>query len=304
MIGLFGSSDGQVNRIKQFLPEDSYVHIDTESFPESQNISILDGDVTYSGVDNNISVYYVDSYHSSVKRPINKEDEESDIEVNRRFVFATAEKDSFLRSLLKIEQEQGKKVINRPDIKDFHYLKPYQLFKLQRKGLPVPDSVHTNDPDIVRELFQLHDKLVYKPVGSLSRVGAHNLEEFEARKDTLAHAPVTFQELCEGDNIRVYVLDGKVIGCYKILTDTNVVDYRGFESSIEQIAVTDHLAHISIKSARVLDMHFAGIDVIRNDGRVVILECNSAPHFAGVEDRIDSTNISQALANYLQRHNE
>ncbi|SDD46582.1 RimK family alpha-L-glutamate ligase [Natrinema hispanicum] len=303
MIGLLGGNDSQINKLEPFLPEPMYVHINTESFPESPDISIRSDGIEYEFLDEDIEVYYVDAYHSSVKRPF-KEEDDTEIDVNRRYVFATAEKDSFLRSLLKIEQDLGKLVINRPDIKDFHYLKPYQLFKLQQAGVSIPDSVHTNSVAEVRELFDQYDDLVYKPIGSLGRADVHNLEEFENRKDTLAHAPVTFQEYCEGDNLRVYILDGEVIGCYRILTDTEVVDYRGFERGVEPVSVSDRLARISIKTAQVLGMRFAGVDLIRSDDRIVILECNSGPHFAGVEAHLDTDEISRALANFLRCHHE
>jgi glutathione synthase/RimK-type ligase-like ATP-grasp enzyme len=303
MIALLGASDSQINRLKQFLPESAYVHIDTESFPESTKISIRPNGIEYDKTNDEIMVYYVDAYHSSVKRPVNKKND-TDIEVNRRFVFATSEKDSFLRSLLKIEQDRGKLVINGPKIKNFHYLKPYQLFKLQRAGLPVPDSVHTNDPTAIHKLFNHHDELVYKPVGSLGRAGLHNLEEFESQKDTLAHAPVTFQEFCEGENLRVYVLNGEIIGCYQILTEPDVVDYRGFKQDVESVSISDRLAEISIKATEVLGMRFSGVDLIQSDNRTVLLECNSGPHFAGIEAHLDSNEISRALAKFLRDYHK
>ncbi|GGN24108.1 ATP-grasp domain-containing protein [Halarchaeum nitratireducens] len=303
MIALLGASDSQINRLKQFLPESIYIHINTEAFPESPKISITSNGIEYQKSDDKLTAYYVDAYHSSVKRPVNKKND-TDIEVNRQFVFATSEKDSFLRSLLKIEKERGKLVINGPEIKNFHYLKPYQLFKLRRAGLPLPDSIHTNDPAAVHKLFNHHDELVYKPVGGLGRAGLHNLEEFESRKNTLTRAPVTFQEFCEGENLRVYVLDGEIIGCYRILTEADVVDYRGFEQGVESVSISDRLAQISIKATEILGMRFSGVDLIQNDNRTVLLECNSGPHFAGIEAHLDSNEISRALAGFLRRYHK
>jgi ribosomal protein S6--L-glutamate ligase len=301
MIGLLGSENSQINKLKEYLPDSDYVHINTKSFPESPKISITTDGIEYKNIDQEITVYYVDAYHSSVKRPFKKEDID-EIEVDRRFVFATAEKDSFLRSVLKIEHENGKLVVNRPDIKNYHYLKPHQLFKLRQSGLPVPESIHTNDPTKVRELFNQHSKLAYKPIGGLARVDTHTLSEFEQRKETLSRAPVTFQEFCEGDNLRVYVLDDEVIGGYRILSNKKVVDYRGYERDVKPVNVSDYVSQISIKATQALDMRFSGVDIIKTEQGATILECNSGPHFAGVEEYTKSEEISRSLADFLCRH--
>ena len=102
--------------------------------------------------------------------------------------------------------------------------KPYQMAELARAGLPVPETLWTNDPAAVRR-FADGRRIAYKPVagGAATReLEASDLDD--AKLARLANAPVTFQELLAGRDIRVFILDGRVVAAFQI--HSQALDYR------------------------------------------------------------------------------
>lgn len=189
-----------------------------------------------------------------------------------------------------------------------HYLqerKPWQLDRFERAGLPVPDTVFTNDPEEVRAFADRHDRVVYKPVSRGAPPSELDAEDVDDdRLDTLGAAPVQFQELVEGDDVRVYVLDGEVVGAtrYESRGDSfsfRVDQYEGEEVDVTQAAVPEDVAETVRTAAETIDVTFAAADVVCGpDGDHALLELNQAPGFAGADECAD-VGIADALAAYL-----
>ena len=88
---------------------------------------------------------------------------------------------------------------------DWLLTKPMQIALLDRAGMPVPETIWTNDPDAVRR-FAEGRRVAYKPVAggaATKELGPEDLTEERLARS--AGRPVTFQELLPGDNYRVYV---------------------------------------------------------------------------------------------------
>ena len=111
--------------------------------------------------------------------------------------------------------------------------KPFQLALLKEAGLPVPATRWTNDASEVCS-FAAGARVAYKPVsgGAATReLGEDDLTP--SRLDLLSRAPVTFQSLLPGEDIRVYVLDGEVIAAIQIVS--RALDFRGNEERCVRI---------------------------------------------------------------------
>lgn len=100
---------------------------------------------------------------------------------------------------------------------DHDITKPYQLARLAAAGLPVPRTLWSNEPEQVRQ-FAAKGPVVYKPIDGGAATRLLREQDLE-RLERLRAAPVTFQEHLPGDDIRVYVLDDKVIARLRILSD-------------------------------------------------------------------------------------
>lgn len=180
--------------------------------------------------------------------------------------------------------------------------KPYQLARLAAAGLPVPETLWTNDPAEARA-FAEGRRVAYKPVSggaSTKELGKPDLEE--ARLARLAHCPVTFQELLPGEDLRIFVLDEKVVAAFRIEVEEGKLDYRQNERSLEIVPVSPELRDIALRATREVGLRFTGMDLKRaKDGTWRILELNPSPMFLGFDQRAGS-NILGALADALIAH--
>jgi glutathione synthase/RimK-type ligase-like ATP-grasp enzyme len=177
--------------------------------------------------------------------------------------------------------------------------KPYQISRLAAAGLPVPETLWTNDPAAVRA-FAEGRRVAYKPVSggaATKELGKADLEE--ARLARLAHCPVTFQELLPGEDLRIYVLDQRVVAAFRIEVEEGALDYRQNERSLENVPVSPELSDIALRATREIGLRFTGMDLKRAaDGSWRILEVNPSPMFLGFDQRA-GTDILGALADAL-----
>ena len=183
---------------------------------------------------------------------------------------------------------------------DWKLSKPLQLALLEQAGLPVPATIWTNDPDSVRR-FADGRRVAYKPVAggaATKELGPEDLTD--ERLGALKGAPVTFQELLAGDNIRVYCLDGRIVATMRVTSES--LDYRQNEEVIEQVELPAEILDQCLRAASVLGLRWTGID-LRSDavGTYRFLELNSSPMFLGF-DANAGTNILEALVAALASH--
>lgn len=163
--------------------------------------------------------------------------------------------------------------------------KPYQIALLEAAGLPVPRTLWSNDPEAVRRFCSEEGEVIYKPVagGAATRKLAAS-DQSDERLATLRTAPVCFQELLPGDDVRVYVIDGRVVCALRIITDE--IDFRQNEQRIDVIELGDEVTQQCIRAAEVIGLRYTGMDIKGDrEGRYKILELNPSAMFLGFEAR-------------------
>jgi len=212
---------------------------------------------------------------------------------------AFREKAEFMVSLVGRWEALGIPVYNSPRANWLHG-KPMQLAALEAAGLPVPRTLWTNDPQAVREFAKAVGRVAYKPVsgGAATReLGPEDL--VDERLEALSAAPVTFQELLPGDDLRVYVIDGVVVAALRILS--SALDFRQHEQDIRTIELSAEITKVCVHACDVLGLRWTGMD-LRPDARgaAKILELNASPMFLGFDARA-GTDILGALADALVR---
>ena len=87
-----------------------------------------------------------------------------------------------------------------------------------------------------------------------------------------------------GSDIRILVVDGKVVGSMKRTSgegDFRSNLHRG--GSAKNIDITTEEHDAAIKSAQVLGLNVAGIDILRSNTGPKVLEVNSSPGLQGIE---------------------
>jgi glutathione synthase/RimK-type ligase-like ATP-grasp enzyme len=217
----------------------------------------------------------------------------------RRTLVAFREKSQVLFSVLARWDELGVPMYN-PTAPDWRYSKPLQLALLADAGLPVPRTLWTNDPEAVRD-FAAGGRVAYKPVaGGAATKELGPADMTDARLRTLDGAPVTFQEMLEGDNFRVYCLDGEVVACFRIVSSE--IDYRQNEDVLEEVTLPSEVMDQCLKAAELLRLRWTGMD-LRDDGKGLLkfLELNPSPMFLGFDARA-GTDLLGSLVERLASH--
>lgn len=216
----------------------------------------------------------------------------------RRTLAALHERSDFVMSLLHRWELAGIPVYN-PLSAFPRITKPYQIAQLAAAGLPVPSTSWTNDPERVRRAAAA-GPLIYKPVsgGAATRkLGDDDLGD--ERLARLRAAPVCFQQLLPGTDLRIYVVDGEVIASIAITAEA--IDFRGNEIALEPFPIGDRLRDICIRATAVLGLRFTGMDVkLDARGEPQILELNPSPMFVGFDERA-GTDVLGGLCRALMR---
>jgi glutathione synthase/RimK-type ligase-like ATP-grasp enzyme len=277
------------------------VVVDGLSFPETLHVTLghrLD-DITADGrkLGRVAAVYVRDVYVHPLSYGVDAADEmEQDW---HRTLVAYREKAHMLLGLLARWSHMGVPVYN-PRTTDWLQPKPVQIAVLEGAGLPVPETAWTNDPKVVQS-FAANRRVIYKPVAggaATLELGPEDLTPERLRK--LAGAPVTFQELLEGDNYRVYCIDDEVVAGFRIVSST--IDFRQNEETLEKWDAPADVAAQCLRATEVLGLRWGGIDLrADSDGNLRFLEVNSSPMFLGFDAR-GGTDILGALVARLAAH--
>lgn len=275
--------------------------LDPLRFPESVRLSLGEeaADVTIDGrrLGRPAVVYLRSLYLSPLAFGV---DVAEAMEANwRRMLIALREKAELLVSVMRRWEAFGVPIYNPLTASDA-LRKPYQLSRLAAAGLPVPETLWTNDPDAVRR-FAAGRRVAYKPVAGGAATRELSPDDLTGeRLDRLGAAPVTFQELLPGEDVRVYVLDGEIVAAFRIEADA--LDFRQHESRIEAIDLEPEVAALCQRASELLSLRFTGIDVKATaDGRPRILELNGSPMFLGFDARA-GTDVLGRLADALAAH--
>jgi glutathione synthase/RimK-type ligase-like ATP-grasp enzyme len=212
---------------------------------------------------------------------------------------------SIFQSLSRILEDHGADVVPPFRNHGFQDQKPWQLHLYDLNDLHIPDTVFTNDPDELRSFYDTHERVIYKPVTRGG--GPHELTDSDLtqeRLEKLATAPIQLQEYAPGDDIRIYVLNGEVIGAMRYETDqfSFKIDLQnGDEDSIDIQAATisEDITETVTRAAKQTGLIFTAADVRRqHDGTYSLLELNETPRFAAAHAYTDQ-DIAGQLAEFL-----
>lgn len=210
---------------------------------------------------------------------------------------------SVFESLCRILESRGITVI--PRLKNFYLQqrKPWQLECFKHSDIPVPETIITNDPPEVRSFYDNHEEVIFKPVSTGAPPKMLTEEDLdETRMTDLQTSPVQFQEFIPGEDLRVYILDGEVIGGIRYEKDqfSFKLDQSGEERYIRKSAtLSEDIKENAIKAADLTDLSFAGVDIrSQPNGDHAVLEINQAPAF-GRADKHANQNVATQLATYL-----
>lgn len=186
--------------------------------------------------------------------------------------------------------QAGRPVINPPARGLGIQNKPSQLISIVAAGGRVPDTLVTDDP-VAARAFAEGRRVVFKPTTG-GALAVELDEQAKASLDLIVRAPVIFQELVEGEDVRVTIAGGKIASAVAVLTPAGTLDYRsdpGYaqgRAGYREVELPAEIARAVIRSAEVLELAFTGIDVRVDPARPerwAILEANPSPTYLDIE---------------------
>jgi hypothetical protein len=192
--------------------------------------------------------------------------------------------------------------VNRARPQGSNVSKPYQLMLIRAAGFAVPETLVTNDPELVREFVAEHGPVIYKSISGIRSIVTRLEHDDLRRLDRIRWCPVQFQAYVAGANVRVHVVGDEA---FATAVRSDATDYRYGLQQVEEAAelqatnLDDAVAERCIRLAAALELPFAGIDLLfPPDGEPVCLEVNPSPAFSYFELNTGQP-IAAALARYF-----
>jgi hypothetical protein len=194
------------------------------------------------------------------------------------------------------------RVVNRAAAMASNGSKPYQAQLIRAVGLDIPETLVTNDPNLVRDFVARHGRIVYKSISGIRSV-VHEVDaDALARLDDIRWCPVQFQAYVQGIDVRVHVVGARVFAT-RVTSDAADYRYAGIQGGpparLESMRLSEDLQALCVDLTARLGLRFSGIDLrLTSDGQVVCFEVNPSPAYSYYEGNTGQP-IARALADHL-----
>lgn len=208
------------------------------------------------------------------------------------------ERASLIMSMLRmLETPLGMRFVNPLRGVEVHLYKLHQYALLHAAGLAVAETLVTAEAETLRRFAARFPSIITKGLAGgtpTRRVTADELEKGLACQ----RGATLFQAELEGDEYRVYCLDGKVLAAFCIPT-AGVVDARDAIAKRARCTLPRAAQQLCLGAMEVLGLRFAAVELRHKPrGRWVLLECNPTPAISFYDDPVDGAVIN-ALARDL-----
>lgn len=189
-------------------------------------------------------------------------------------------------------------------------LRSLQLLARRGIGLPVTGFAHgTKSADDLIEMVG-GAPVVIKLLEGTQGVGVVLAETTASARSVIqafsgAKVNVLVQEYIKeagGTDIRCVVVGGKVIASMQrhgAPDDFRSNLHRG--GSAVRVRITPEERSTAVRSARILGLNVAGVDLLRSNHGPVVMEVNSSPGFEGVEDA-SGVDIARRIIGFIEKN--
>lgn len=188
-------------------------------------------------------------------------------------------------------------------------LRTLQILSRSKVGMPKTCFARTpeNKKDLIRHIGGA--PLVIKLLEGTQGVGvllAQTNKEAESILETFYGLKVNiliqeFIREANGSDIRVFVVDGKVVGAMK-----RQAPEGEFRSNLHRggtamaIKLTDQEEETAIMAAKALNLHIAGVDLLPSVRGPLVMEVNSSPGLEGIE-KTTGNDIASEIVTFIER---
>jgi len=186
----------------------------------------------------------------------------------------------------------GVRVLSSPDRLEAAVNRYRMTVELNRAGLPVPDTIVTEDPAEAEAAVESFGATILKPLFTSKGRGMHRLEPGPGLRSTLerhrmdGHGPFYLQRFVKhpGRDLGVAVLDGRYLGAYwRVAAQdqwmTTTLSGGRYEPADPPIEAID----IAVRAANHFGLVFTGVDLMETpEGGFVVLEVSAFGGFRGL----------------------
>lgn len=189
-------------------------------------------------------------------------------------------------------------------------LRSLQLLSREGVGLPVTGFAHSvKDVDALIQLVG-GAPLVLKLLEGTQGVGVVLAETDKAAESVIAafqqlDANILVQEFikeAEGADIRAFVVGDKVVASMKRQGPEGEFRsnlHRGGKAT--NIKLTPEERSTAVRSAKILGLRVAGVDMLRSNHGPVVMEVNSSPGLEGIEAASEK-DVAGAIIDHIEKH--
>lgn len=194
--------------------------------------------------------------------------------------------------------------VNRYDNKSE---KPTQMIKLSQAKIPYPPSIictqasyQANKETILKNISF---PLVLKGQGERGQAvwKISTKKELEKKLKEI-HTHVILQKYLENhSDLRILVYKNNVIGAIERKSADGFYNNLSKGGTAQKVTLTLQEKNIAKKSAKILDMDFAGVDVIRTKNGPYVIEVNKSPMIKGFEETTH-INVVKKIVQYITKN--
>ncbi len=183
---------------------------------------------------------------------------------------------------------------------------------MARKGIPIPETLFSINPDNIEEQIKLlgGTPVIIKLQEGTQGLGVILAETKKSAKSIIdtfykMDTSILIQKYIEesnGEDIRIFVVGKKIVASMKRLSAvgefrSNV--HRG--GATEVINPTREEQFIALNAVRHLGLGVAGVDLIRSKNGPLLIEVNASPGLQGIEGAT-GVNIAKEIVHYVERN--
>ncbi len=183
---------------------------------------------------------------------------------------------------------------------------------MNRKNIPIPQTVFSIDPQNIDEQIELlgGPPVIIKLQEGTQGLGVILAESKKSAKSIIdtfynMNASILLQEYVEesnGEDIRAIVVGNSVVAAMK-----RIGEKGDFRSNIhrggtgELVALSEKEKRIALRATKYLSLPVAGVDMIRSKNGAMLIEVNASPGLQGVE-AYTKVNIAEHIIKYLEKN--
>jgi len=183
---------------------------------------------------------------------------------------------------------------------------------MARKGIPIPETLFSINPDNIGEQIRLLGgaPVIIKIQEGTQGMGVILAESKKSAKsiiDTFYKMDTSillqrYVEEANGEDIRIIVVGNKVVASMKRTSEvgefrSNV--HRG--GNAEAVEITPREKFIALNATKYLGLGVSGVDLMRSNKGPVLLEVNASPGLKGIEGAT-GVNVAKHIIQFVEKN--